>query len=107
MDDLVQEIFNEIVEILSDGFQLDDIISITSLIMTAIQGRKELRSQGPFKKKILIVVFRNLAEKSGLFTREQVDNIIFYIESSLPMMVDNLKSLSRAISGGSKRCCWG
>lgn len=95
---IVEEIYTEVFDILSDGIQpVDDLVALTGLVMTIIQRRKELSKRGDLKREIITTIFMDLANKSGLFTKEQAETMTEFIANSLPIITDNLKRLARAI----------
>lgn len=93
MDKTVSRIVDEIKADFDDGFQILDVITVTSNIVKLIQLDRSLRSQGELKKKIALVVFRQLVDESVL-SDEDATRIAEFMLNVLPNLIDTFKTLS-------------
>ena len=107
MDKTVSRIVDEIKADFDDGFQILDVITVTANIVKLIQLDRSLRSQGELKKKIALVVFRQLVDESVL-SDEDATRIAEFMLNVLPNLIDTLKSLSTSIAREWRRSkCFG
>jgi hypothetical protein len=109
MDKTVSRIVDEIKADFDDGFQILDVITVTANIVKLIQLDRSLRSQGELKKKIALVVFRQLVDESVL-SDEDATRIAEFMLNDLPNLIDTFKSLSTSIArewNRRKLCCFG
>ena len=97
MDKTVSRIVDEIKADFDDGFQILDVITVTANIVKLIQLDRSLRSQGELKKKIALVVFRQLVDESVL-SDEDATRIAECMLNVLPNLIDTFKSLSTSIA---------
>ena len=97
MDKTVSRIVDEIKADFDDGFQILDVITVTANIVKLIQLDRSLRSQGELKKKIALVVFRQLVDESVL-SDEDATRIAEFMLNVLPNLIDTFKSLSTSIA---------
>ena len=93
MDKTVSRIVDEIKAEFDDGFQILDVITVTANIVKLIQLDRSLRSQGELKKKIALVVFRQLVDESVL-SDEDATRIAEFMLNVLPNLIDTFKTLS-------------
>ena len=105
---MIETIVLELLEIVGDGIQWkDDLVSLTGLIMRLVQSQHELKGRGKTKKRIVEMVFNELIDKN-FFNDEQEQILKNFILEFLPLTIDMLKGLARAIADikfGTK-CCW-
>ena len=67
-DAVVNEIYEDALDIIRDGFQPNDFILTIGIIMRLCQLRQDLRGKGPKKKEIAMNVFKLFVTKSGLLS---------------------------------------
>lgn len=105
----IQSIYSQVLVIVDDGFQFDDFISIVGIIMKLVQAHEEWKGQGKTKKEVAVAVFQLYATESGMLTEDQALTAATFLLSTLPSLIDTLKSLARQIAkAGRKRrfgCC--
>ncbi len=104
MPDHVQDIFDNVLEIMKDGLNLDDLPLILGTIMKVIQHRGSLRGTGERKKDIAISVFKKLIEESGIFTQTQTELALLFIDQ-LPSLIDTIKGFANSIRSKNFWCC--
>ena len=104
MPDLVQDIFDDVLEIMKDGLNLDDLPLILGTIRQAIQHRGALRGGGERKKDIAISVFKKLIEESGIFTQTQTELALLFVDQ-LPALIDAIKGFANSIRSKNFWCC--
>lgn len=97
MDKTVSRIVDEIKADFDDGFQILDVITVTANIVKLIQLDRSLRSQGELKKKIALVVFRQLVDESVL-SDSDMNGMIKFMLNDLPNLIDTFKTLSSNIA---------
>ena len=108
-DTVVNEIYEDALDIIRDGFQPNDFILTIGIIMRLCQLRQDLRGKGPKKKEIAMNVFKLFVTKSGLLSDSEAEMAGTFILTTLPTLIDTLKTISKdiasAVSGTKKHLC--
>ena len=109
-DAVVKEIYADTLNIVSDGFQYTDFVLTLGIIMRLCQLRQDLKGKGPQKKEIVLSVFKMFATESGLLSGKEAEMAGTFILTTLPSLIDTLKSISKDIADAAvqtkKRLCW-
>ena len=104
-DHEIKEVFAEAVAVFSDGFQSTALISGGVILLRIVQMSADLRVKGDIKKKIVLLVFQKIIEETGLFSEKDAKRAVRFIETALPAMIDEIKSLSRTLVQATNKCC--
>jgi len=108
-DAVVKEIYKDTLDIVRDGFQYNDFILTLGIIMRLCQLRQDLKGKGAEKKSIVMTVFKLFVTESGLLSDSEADTAGTFILTTLPNLIDTLKSISRDIADATiqakKRFC--
>jgi len=108
-DAVVKEIYKDTLDIVRDGFQYNDFILTLGIIMRLCQLRQDLKGKGAKKKSIVMTVFKLFVTESGLLSDSEADMAGTFILTTLPNLIDTLKSISRDIADATlqakKRFC--
>ena len=108
-DPIVNELYEDTIKMVSDGFQPNDFILTIGIIMRLCQLRQDLRGKGPQKKEIAMSVFKLFVTKSGLLSDGEAEMAGTFILTTLPSLIDTLKTISKdiasAVSGTKNRFC--
>jgi len=108
-DTIVKEIYEDTLNIVRDGFQYADFISTLGIIMRLCQLRQDLKGKGPQKKDIAMTVFKLFVTESGLLSDSEAETAGTFILTTLPNLIDTLKSISKDIADAAvqakKQCC--
>ena len=108
-DTIVKEIYEDTINIVRDGFQYHDFILTLGIIMRLCQLRKDLKGKGPQKKEIALTVFKLFVTESGLLSDSEAEVAGTFILTTLPSLIDTLKSISKDIADSmvntKKRLC--
>ncbi len=103
----VSRIVQEIQRDFDDGFQILDVISITANIVKLLQLERQLRGKGEIKKKLALVIFRQLVDESVL-SDSDILLMVNFIKNDLPDLIDTFKSLGQTIAREWRRSkCFG
>ena len=108
-DAVVKEIYEDTLDIVRDGFQYTDFISVIGIIMRLCQLRHDLKGQGAKKKSVAMAVFKLFATESGLLSDSEAEMAGTFVLPTLPTLIDTLKSISNDIAAATlhakKRVC--
>ena len=104
-DAVINEIYQETLAMVQDGFQPSDFVLTIGIIMKVCQLRQDLKGKGSQKKKIAIAVFKLIVTESGLLDAEQAELAGTFILTTLPSLIDTLKTISKEIAEASRSCC--
>ena len=105
----MQEIYDDTLHMIRDGFQYNDFIVTIGIIMRLCQLRQDLKGKGAQKKSIAMAVFKLVVTESGLLSDSEAETAGTFILTTLPSLIDTLKSVSRDIADATfqakKRVC--
>ncbi len=108
-ESVVQEIYDETLEMIRDGFQYSDFIVTVGIIMRLCQLRHDLKGKGAQKKSVALAVFKLIVTESGLLSDSEAEKAGTFLLTTLPALIDTLKSISREIADATlqakKRVC--
>ena len=104
---IAQEVFDELADIIADGLQPQDFLSICACVMRILQSRRELRGKGQIKKTITREVFNILLNDTSVIDDDTKILLKQFIDSSLSLTINALKSLAKSIYTNKKLvfCC--
>ncbi len=108
MDQTVSRIVEEIKADFDDGFQILDVITVTANIVKLLQLDRSLRGQGKVKKKLAMVIFRQLVDES-VVSDSDMNGMAAFMLNDLPNLIDTFKTLGTSIArewNRSKLCCF-
>ncbi len=108
MDQTVSRIVEEIKADFDDGFQILDVITVTANIVKLLQLERSLRGQGKVKKKLAMVIFRQLVDES-VVSDSDMNGMAAFMLNDLPNLIDTFKTLGTSIArewNRSKLCCF-
>ena len=110
-DAVVNEIYEDALDIIRDGFQPNDFILTIGIIMRLCQLRQDLKGKGAQKKEIATSVFKLFVTKSGLLSASEAEMAATFILTTLPSLIDTLKTISKDIAEGmsdtkTRLCCF-
>ena len=109
MDQTVSRIVEEIKADFDDGFQILDVITVTANIVKLLQLDRSLRGQGKVKKKLAMVIFRQLVDES-VVSDSDMNGMASFMLNDLPNLIDTFKTLASNIArewNRSKCFCFG
>lgn len=107
-DTVVKEIYEDTLDIVRDGFQYTDFILTLGIIMRLCQLRQDLKGKGAQKKSVAMAVFKLFATESGLLSDSEAEMAGTFVLTTLPTLIDTLKSISNDIAAtihAKKRIC--
>ena len=106
---IVNEIYEDTIKMVRDGFQPNDFILTIGIIMRLCQLRQDLNGKGSQKKEIAMGVFKLIVTESGLLSDSEAEMAGAFILTTLPSLIDTLKTISKdiasAMSGTKNRLC--
>ena len=97
-DQVIQEIYEEALAIVRDGFQYTDFVGTLGIIMRLCQLRQDLKGKGAEKKSVAMAVFKLIATESGILTPDEAEMAGTFMVTTLPSLIDTLKSIARDIA---------